>query len=347
MNILFYLVHDYSIPIFRPLVSFLITEKKEYDFRFFLSEKIAKSVPEEWAEEKVLRSFPEARKFNPDFVLCAENYLDYRLPGLKVQLFHGVGVEKKAHYAIRHFFDLYLTSGPLVTERFKEMAKHYNYFDVVETGWPKFDHILNFTLPQNDFLNKNRGGKEVILYAPTFSRRMQSAEVLAKAIPQLIRKDEIWLVKFHELMSPKLKRLYESIEGENLKIVRESDITPYLHLADLMISDTSSVVYEFLCLEKPVITFRTIGNPEKGLDIREPEELRPVLDLLKENPDFKKSERLKMLNRVNPNLDGKISNRVFDVLLNIHTHGLSSKRTKPANLFRKAKIWFSYYWSFS
>lgn len=343
MKFLFYLVHEYSIPVFRPLVSYLLTEKKEYDFRFFLSEKVNQLVPKDWDEFRKLYSLEEANNFNPNFVLCAENYLDYRLPGLKVQLFHGVGIEKEAHYSIRHFFDIYLTSGPLVTKRFDELAEQYGYFDVIETGWPKFDHILNFDSSRPEVFGEKDTDKKVILYAPTFSRRMQSAEILATTIPQQIKKDELWLIKFHELMSPRLKNLFDSLEGENLKIVKDSDITPYLHLSDIMISDTSSVIYEFSCLDKPVITFRTIGNFEKGLDIQDPEQLRPALDLLLQDSNYKKAERLSMLRRVNPYLDGNISARVFEALGKVHSEGLSAKKTKPANLFRKAKIWSGYY----
>ncbi len=343
MKFLFYLVHEYSIPVFQPLVRYLIKEKKDYDFRFFLSEKINELVPKDWEDYRKIYSLDEATVFNPDFVLCAENYLDYRLPGLKVQTFHGVGVEKEAHYTIRHFFDIYLTSGPYVTERFDELAEQYGYFDVIETGWPKFDHILNYPISESRLLTEKDKEKKVILYAPTFSRRMQSAEILANTIAEQIGEDELWLVKFHELMSPKLKALFESLEGENLKVVKDSDITPFLHLADIMISDTSSVVYEFLCLEKPVITFRTTGNIDKGMDIQEPGQLRPALDLLLKDPNHQKAGRQSMLQQVNPYLDGKISDRVFEALGKVHSEGLSAKKTKPANLFRKAKIWSGYY----
>lgn len=47
-------------------------------------------------------------------VLCPGNFVDFRLPGIKVELFHGIGIEKPSHYKIRRFFDLYLTSGPVV-----------------------------------------------------------------------------------------------------------------------------------------------------------------------------------------------------------------------------------------
>jgi len=65
----------------------------------------------------------------------------------------------------------------------------------------------------------------------------------------LVRENELWFVKFHELM-PK-----EQIAGwtrpfpDSIRIINDYDITPYLHAADVMISDTSSVLYEFMTLD--------------------------------------------------------------------------------------------------
>jgi len=342
MKILFFLIHEYSIPVIRPLVSYLDQEKKYVEYKFFLSSPVEKIMPIEWDPAKLVHSVDEGKQFNPDFVISAENYVDYRLPGLKVQVFHGVGVEKEAHFVIRHFFDIYLTSGPLVSRRFNELAAYYGYFDVVETGWPKFDHILNFEKEDNFTVNDKTDTK-VILYAPTFSRKMQSAEILSASIPKQTKENEIWFLKFHELMKPQLKKLFEKLESEKFRIIREKDITPCLHAADIMISDTSSVVYEFLCLGKPVITFRTIGNPDKGINILQPEQLRPTLDLLLNKPDYNLAKSEKILAQINPYLDGKISYRVFEALEQVYKNGLSAKKSKPVNLFRKAKVLMGYY----
>lgn len=344
MKYLFHLHHAYSVPIVQPLVAYLRTQRPGDEFRLFCSSDLTRLLPPDWPASMVLRTLRDVKAFAPDMALTAENYIDDRIPGLKVQMFHGVGVEKMSHYKIRHFFDIYLTSGPCVTVPFQKKATELGYFQVIETGWPKFDHILNYPRTGGLFPDlRAEPGQKVILYAPTFSRRMQSAEVLADRIPSQMKPGEIWLVKFHPLMSEELRASFERAENDHLRIVRDNDITPYLHLADLMISDTSSVVYEFSCLGKPVITFRTRGNPDKGLNIQEVDELRPALDLLLRHPSTGEEERRNALLRVNPYLDGNIAERVFTILEQVHREGFAPSKPKPANFFRKMKVFFRNY----
>ena len=123
MKCILYIAKLYSIPIFKPLVDYL--EKENHAFAFYASAKVKASFPSKWDKAKLLSSLKEAREYKPDFVICPGNFVDFRIPGIKVQIFHGLGVEKKSHYKIRHFFDLYLTSGPLVTSRFKQRQKKY------------------------------------------------------------------------------------------------------------------------------------------------------------------------------------------------------------------------------
>lgn len=336
MKYLFYLLNEYSIPVIKPMVEYLNHNHKNDLYKFSVAPKLENKVKKIWGANNCLSTLNEIKDYSPNFVISAENYIDFRIPGIKVQIFHGVGVEKKSHFIIRHFYDVYLTSGPYVTKRFNKLAEQYSYFKVIETGWPKFDHILNYSTTPLQISKQNK--KKYILYAPTFSRRMQSAYVLANTIIKEKKEDEIWLIKFHELMSPNLIELFKEAENETLKIIYDSDITPYLHLADVMVSDTSSVVYEFLSLDKPVITFKSIGNLSKGINIKKAEDLRKTLDLVLQNPDINREERTKMLLQVNPYLDGKVSKRVFDALVKINKSGLQTKKEKPLNLFRKAKI---------
>jgi len=335
---LFYLNHQYSIPVIKPLVNYLLEKEPQHPFRFKVSRKVERTFPEEWDPDFILRSRHEIERFAPDFTLSAENYIDYRIPGYKVQIFHGIGVEKRAHFKIRHFYDIYLTSGPYVTDRYRQMEKELGYFRVIETGWPKIDHILSFENGHSIQSFEKKGIDHIILYAPTFSRKMQSANILAEYIFNEMKENELWLIKFHELMDPAIKNLFADVKKNNLIILPDSDISPFLHMADILVSDTSSVIYEFLTLDKPVITYQTKGNLEKGFDILKPEELRPALDLLLNSPDYNRETRTKMLMKVNPYLDGMIAERVFLALKHIYLSGLDTKKSKPINLFRKMKV---------
>jgi CDP-glycerol glycerophosphotransferase (TagB/SpsB family) len=321
-----------------PLIEELDGMGPAADYRFLVQGEARAHIPEGWDRGRIIGTLEEARSFNPDFVLTTETTVDFRLPGIKVQLFHGVGVEKEAHFRVRHFFDLYLTSGPLVTRRFEALAKKHGSFQVLETGWPKFDHILRYRSPEPASRDPRKGAHAVVLYAPTFSRRLHSAEALAEFLPAVARDDERWLLKFHELMRPDVVDRIRDLGGPNFEVVGPGDITPHLHAADVMISDTSSVVYEFLALGKPVITFRARKNREKALNIETPEELRPALDLLIANPGHGREAREAMLRQVNPYLEGTVAANVIAALTQVQAQGLKRRRSHPPNLFRKARF---------
>jgi len=139
-----------------------------------------------------------------------------------------------------------------------------------------------------------------------------------------------------------LKDKFLKSQRHNIKIIQDTDVTPWLHQADVMISDTSSVVYEFMALKKPVITYRTKNLQEKALDIQHPGELRPALDLLFEQPLWEFGRRNQVLLSVNPYLDGKVSERIIDSLQKLHQDNFQARR-KPLNLYRKWQVLYKYY----
>jgi CDP-ribitol ribitolphosphotransferase len=334
MKYLYYLAKYYSLPIVQPLRLYL--QETGDEFGLLVSRKVYSRLPEDWHGDTVLRSVQEAVAYKPDFVISPGNIVDFRIPGIKVQIFHGLGIEKESHFKIRHFFDVYLTSGPCVTERFRELQRKHKYFLVEETGWPKIDYILQYPTENIKERFNIHGSKKVVLYAPTFSDKMHSAGELLPMIPEIARDDEIWLMKFHEFMSKDIMNSIKKKEFEWLRIIEQYDITPYLHIGDVLISDTSSVVYEFMVLDKPVITFRTLSRFDKGININDAKELRTAIDRSLQQPAEFRNQRQKHLGEVNPYLDGQISRRVIEAMERVH--GKLPHRRKPLNLLRKVQI---------
>ncbi|MBN1779548.1 CDP-glycerol glycerophosphotransferase family protein [bacterium] len=336
MKILFYIAKKYSIPIVRPLVQEL--GQRRIDHRFFVSRRVFGEMEQDTERSLLFTELDQAAAFQPDFVLVPGNFVDFRLPGIKVEIFHGIGIEKESHYAIRHFFDAYFTSGPCVTERFLKLQKRHKYFLVEETGWPKIDHIVQYPAAG---LKKKLGIpeiKKIILYAPTFSKKMQSASGLFPHLPDIIGPDELCLIKFHDLMDKEIMRHFRETYSDRFRIIDDYDITPWLHVSDVLISDTSSVVYEFMVLDKPVITVNTQARTDKGIDIHDPERLRSALDRCFADPGEYRENRMRHLREVNPRTDGSVSAHMTDVLTDILENDRLPKKKKPLNLFRKLQL---------
>jgi len=193
MKLLFYVSKSYSYSIIHPLIKYL-KKKPEHTVAFYLFHWTVNDFPDEWLNYKIFELPEQAIEFNPDFVITPGNFVDYRIPGMKVQLFHGLGIEKPSHFKIRPHFDIYLTSGPYVTQRYKRIQRINKTFLVQETGWPKVDYILSY--PTDDLKKKFNipQNKKIILYAPTFSPKMQSANDLLPIIPDIAIKIECYKI---------------------------------------------------------------------------------------------------------------------------------------------------------
>jgi len=251
--------NPYAFGILEPIMQVL--KEKEYAYLWFVNEQIKEKFP--FKNEPFTSNINEVKEFKSDAIFVPGNEVPYYLRGLKVQIFHGFAGEKKGHFRIRHYFDLYLTQGPFFTRKFIELKNKYKNFDVIETGWPKIDiygkELHKYDSEKKELLNKYSANK-IVLYAQTFSPSLTSGSFLIDEFKALAKnRAYLILVKFHDLMSVELIENYKKLahEYENIIFEEERNIIKFLLMADIMISDTSSVVYEFLLLDKPVVTFKS------------------------------------------------------------------------------------------
>jgi CDP-ribitol ribitolphosphotransferase len=262
MKAILFCQNNYAFGILEPIKKVLI--EKGYDYIWFISEKIIKDFP--FTSDNFTTKVSVLEAFNSDAIFVPGNEVPYYLRGLKAQVFHGLAGEKKGHFRIRHYFDLYLTQGPYFTNKFNKLKALHKDFDVVETGWPKLDvyssDLTLYNSEKNVLLNKHKS-KKILLYAPTFSPKLTSAPFLVEPLKALIKNpDYLVLIKFHPLMDTQWVKTYNELAKnyDNIILQEEKNIIKFLLMADLLISDTSSVIYEFLLLNKPAITFNNISE---------------------------------------------------------------------------------------
>ena len=247
----------YAFSILKPLADEL--EKLGFPYLWYVPKNIENEFP--YKTMPLCTNIKELELFLADAIFVPGNDVPYWLKGVKVQIFHGLAGEKKGHFKIRNYFDLYLTQGPYFTKKFEALSQKHKNFDVIETGWSKLDslHIIQKeTKVYRKMLLSKYEAKYIVLYSPTFSPSLSSAVVLKETIEKLASNKEILcIIKFHDKMDKEVIDAYKKLTTKNIYITLNSDITPYLQMADLMLSDTSSVVYEFTLLDKPVITYRS------------------------------------------------------------------------------------------
>ncbi|MDG1040097.1 MAG: CDP-glycerol glycerophosphotransferase family protein [Polaribacter sp.] len=331
MKTVLFCVNPYSFGILEPIAQVL--KEKKHEYIWFVKEEILDKFP--FKEEKITSKIEDLIVFKSDAIFSPGNEVPHYLRGVKTQVFHGLAGEKKGHFRIRHYFDLYLTQGPYFTKWFALAAKKHQNFNVVETGWPKLDvygkELHKYDADKSALLKKYDADK-IILYAPTFSPSLTSAPYLFEEIKKLAtNKEYLIVIKFHDLMAKDLIEKYQVLAEitNNILFVEERNIIKYLLIADLMISDTSSVVYEFLLLDKPVITFK---NNSTSFDWENSLTYDFVLEKVKlnltEDPFHKK--RKVIVDQYHPYKDGNSAERmVIAVEDYITENGVPEKRNLP------------------
>ena len=216
----------------------------------------------------------------------------------------------------------------ILTSAFKVSPKK-----ILDLGYPRNDILFN---KNRDLINKIKeyydipeNAKNVILYAPTFRdantlRFPFTKEDLTSLNKVLKEMNSVFLFKGH---------IYEKeinfSEYENINLVKKSsDIQELLLISNLLISDYSSVIFDFLLTMKPIILFPyDIERYQKGRGlIYNLKEIAPgpvifnVEDLINTIRSLEKIEinykaiREKIRNRFNKYNDGKSIERILDFL---------------------------------
>jgi CDP-ribitol ribitolphosphotransferase / teichoic acid ribitol-phosphate polymerase len=341
MRILLFCENRYAIDILNPLQEYVTDNNLPHEVMWYIH-KPKISTFEYASKVRWTNSIQEAYDFSPEAVFVPGNIVPYYLPGVKIQVFHGYAAEKKDHWIIRRYFDTYFTQGPYFTRHFKALSEEYGDFEVVETGWPKQDWIkrnLHTYDAERQRLLDSTGRKRIILYAPTFSPKLTSLplEGMKERLGELAEhNDALVVMKFHPLTRKEWADEYRAWaeSKDNVIFVNQGEnITKYQLMSDVLISDTSSTVYEFLLLSRPVITVRTIAKDIYWENTATPDGLEEAYRRAMNDPEAI-ARRQWIVDNYDPYLDGHVCERMLNAAADyIRRHGVPSKRR--LNLWRK------------
>lgn len=283
----------------------------------------------------------------------------------RVQMWHGIPL-KEIDLAVRDrlrtrlpawlrpLFDFYrrvtlrhprmdwlVSTSPCMTERV--FAPSIRHAHIVESGYPRNDIL--FGRPESALANSlidlnvdavarerleafRRQGGKCLLYTPTFRKHMQSPFDSGALDLELFREflaahNLLLAVKLHPLMSESLALQ----QDENLLwIAPDSDIYPLLPLFDLLVTDYSSIYFDFLLLDREIVFFpydleRYVAE-ERGFFF-DYEEVTPgpkcvsrrvlqetVLSMLRDGPAAFVKERQALRSRAFSHCDGQAARRI-------------------------------------
>jgi len=352
IKVLFDLKKEYYFNSLFPLIQ-LMTEDPKYDvwltigsdqkrvFGIFL--KSNKKRVQKELEEKGYKV--TSQKTGYDVIICGDalkNPNSYDSQALKIHLDHGVGIktlrirnivrQKDQQYHVflegRYWYDYIKSLG------WQDKATFYT-----DTGIPKLDPFFWENYYDNNALIRKLGlnpTKKTVLFAPSY--KPSCIEFLQENITDLVA-DYNLLIKLHPYSwggkyAPHSQHIfYEKLAGRNRDVFlipeNDYDIFPYLFLADTMISDTSSVINEFLALNKFGIIYvlpyeqlnHSDGMPVLSIDPEEwlkgafphmhkPEDLLPAVREALHPTEAMKAKLTEYRDYFFSGLDGKAGQRV-------------------------------------
>jgi hypothetical protein len=282
ISILFDAYHLYHLPQFDPLIDLL---EKDNRFRVYYStysknrkeeidicSSILKKRPGKFVfdveEEKRVKKI---RDLDLDVFICGWSRYDLdsfvsdkTLVGM---IYHGIGI-KPSYWRDNHKrLDLRFVEGEY---RINQLRDYGIKTDLALTGFIKLDPLFNGSGPDSDQLKKELGldsSKKTILFAPTFYP--SSLEKIGMRLGD-------YTAEYNVILKPHLWTYFLDIFGEaNLKMQRELisnliekfdhikllepekyNILPYYLIADVLLTEASSTIYEMIALSKPVVVNR-------------------------------------------------------------------------------------------
>ncbi len=160
-------------------------------------------------------------------------------------------------------WDYLISQNRFSTEIFQRCFDFHK--EILEIGYPRNDILFHKnTKEYQEQLKKELGipkDKKVILYAPTwrdneFYEKGQykfSPAIDFKVLMEELSEEYVLLVKYHYLVQDKVD--WKGFEGFIYKFSAKYDITELYLLADLLITDYSSVMFDYSVLKRPMLFY--------------------------------------------------------------------------------------------
>lgn len=366
IRIVFDSYHLYHLPQFDPLIDLL---RSDSSFQIFLTTAAVTLPDEQLLTRRILQQrgleclftpteeerMQLIQKLAPDVFICGWSRYpieDYVPPQTLVgMIYHGIGVKPSYWRDNSPRLNVRFVEGPF---RIQQLRSKGITTDLELTGLVKIDPLFNGQIASRDEILSGLGlnpERKTVLYAPTFYP--SSFESFGLKLPEMLRDDYNLIIKLHQW-----SYFMEKFSGVNLrrhvKLINEIrrrypqvvviepehyNIIDLYQAADVLVTEASSTIYEFMALRKPIIIcdffkkkighlimperiFRRRLDPEMHgnmtnfcYHIAKPAALKAMLKVCFDTPDPFVNIREKYINNMLYCLDGRAAERVRNALL--------------------------------
>lgn len=235
-------------------------------------------------------------------------------------------------------FKFMLSPSPFATEKFISAwnLKATNMeHKMIEEGYPRNDFLYNYTKEQVEEIKQklNLPNKKIILYAPTFRDNQHQSgvgytyqtQVDFDLLREELEQDYIILFRAHYLVANSFD--FEKYQGFIYNVSDYDDINHLYVISDVLITDYSSVFFDYANLQRPIIfymyDFEEYKDELRGfyIDLKElPGKItkneKELLQAIKEVKDFTYQEIYHQFNqKYNLLDDGQAAKRVVEKVI--------------------------------
>lgn len=171
--------------------------------------------------------------------------------------------------------DLVLVPGQWHADRLRDGGNLFAPTEIV--GLPSLDPLTANWLPDREQFCRQLQvdpTRNIILYAPTHEPELSAVPLLWTRIATLADERNLLIVRLHPASSPEMVKAHELLAQRHphVMIARETDVQPYLRLANVVVTDVSTIAFEAAAIGTGVVLF---DNPNRfeypGFDRTDPE----------------------------------------------------------------------------
>lgn len=198
---------------------------------------------------------------------------------------HSLAERKKKYLHDAHRLTYLLSPSPYATRHFVSawgLDSMGKTGAIIEEGYPRNDALFHFDETRLERVRKKLGiplddKRKIILYAPTWRDDQYQAGkgyvynfmLDIEKMKQQLGEEYILLCRLHYLVSNKLN--LKCYNGFAIDVSRHNDINELYVLSDLLVTDYSSVCFDYANLKKPMIFFmydlESYRHEVRGLDM--------------------------------------------------------------------------------